>query len=46
MLMDTQLQRIIQECNDPVQFQRHMRDPVIAGKINKLYEAGLLGVAR
>lgn len=28
MLMDPKLQQILMECNDPVKFQRHMRDPV------------------
>ena len=45
MLMDPELQRILQECGDPVKFQRHMRDPVIACKILRLREAGLVGMA-
>jgi hypothetical protein len=45
MLLDTKLQAILQECNDPVKFQRHMQDPVIAKKIKILFENGLVGTA-
>lgn len=44
--MDPELQRILQECGDPNKFQAHMRNPVIANKINKLYKAGLVGTAK
>lgn len=46
MLMDPKLQQILQECNDPRKFQAHMRDPVTAYKIKKLYDAGLVGTAK
>ena len=46
MLMDPELQKILQECGDPAKFQRHMRDPAIAYKIKRLYEAGLVGTAK
>jgi hypothetical protein len=46
MLMDPSLQRILQECGDPVLFQRHMRDPATAAKIRKLYASGLVGTAK
>ncbi len=46
MLMDPELQNTLQECSDPVVFQRVMRDPVMAYKIKKLYEAGLVGTAK
>ena len=45
MLMDVEFQKILQECSDPVKFQRDMRDPVIASKIKKMYESGLVGTA-
>jgi hypothetical protein len=45
MLLDPELQRVLKECNDPVSFQRHMKDPVIAYKIRRLFEAGLVGTA-
>lgn len=46
MLMDPALQKILQECGDPIKFQQHMRDPVIAAKIKKLYDNGLVGTAK
>ena len=46
MLMDPQLQTILQECGDPMKFQQHMRNPVTAAKIKKLYAAGLVGTAQ
>lgn len=46
MLMDSELQRILQECNDPVRFQYYMRDPIISKKIRKLFKAGLVGTAK
>lgn len=46
MLIDPKLQQILQECNDPIRFQAHMRDPVTAYKIRKLYDAGLVGTAK
>jgi len=46
LLMDPKLQQILQECNDPRKFQAHMRDPVTAYKIKKLYDAGLVGTAK
>jgi hypothetical protein len=44
--MDVELQQILKECYDPVKFQQHMRDPVTAQKIKKLYEAGLVGTTK
>jgi hypothetical protein len=46
LLMDPGLQQILKECNDPVRFQHHMRDPITARKIKKLYEAGLVGTTK
>mmetsp|Transcript_9478 Transcript_9478/g.9537 ORF Transcript_9478/g.9537 Transcript_9478/m.9537 type:complete len:352 (-) Transcript_9478:26-1081(-) len=46
LLLDKQFQQIISECNDPVLFQKHLRDPSTAYKIKRLYSAGLLGVAK
>lgn len=46
MLMDPELQRILQECGDPIKFQVRMRDPAIAYKIKRLYKAGLVGTAK
>jgi hypothetical protein len=46
MLMDPKMQSILQECGDPVKFQRYMRDPVIAAKIKKLFDAGLVGTSK
>jgi hypothetical protein len=46
MLMDPSLQRILQECGDPVKFQMHMRDPNTAAKIKRLYDSGLVGTAK
>lgn len=44
-LMDSNMQKILQECSDPSKFQHHMKDPVIAYRIGKLYKAGLVGTA-
>jgi hypothetical protein len=33
------------ECGDPRKYSNYMRDPVIAYKIRRLYEAGLVGTA-
>ena len=44
-LMDSNMQKILQECGDPRKFQQHMKDPVIAYRIGKLYKAGLVGTA-
>lgn len=46
MLLDPKLQQILQECGDPILFQKHMRDPIISKKIRKLYQAGLVGTAK
>ena len=46
MLMDPELQQVLVECGDPVKFQQHMRDPVTAYKIKKLYKSGLVGTAK
>ena len=46
LLMDPDMQRILQECGDPAKFQQHMRDPLIAYRIKKLYQAGLVGTAK
>jgi hypothetical protein len=46
MLLDPNLQQILAECNDPVKFQQHMRNPEIARKIHKLFQAGLVGTAK
>ena len=46
MLLDPNLQRILVECGDPVKFQMHMQDPVIANKIRRMYQAGLVGTAK
>jgi hypothetical protein len=46
MLMDPNLQKILQECGDPIKFQYYMRDPVISKKIKILFDNGLAGVAK
>lgn len=46
LLLDVDMQRILQECGDPVKFRRHMADPVIAKKIKKLFDAGLVATAK
>ena len=46
ILMDAKMQKILQECNDPMKFQEHMRNPETARKIKKLFDAGLVGTAR
>lgn len=45
-LMDPELQRILQECGDPITFQRHMQDPATAYKIKRLFDSGLVGTAK
>lgn len=45
MLLDPELQRVIQECNNPALLRKHMQDPVTAYKIKKLCNSGLLGIA-
>ena len=42
LLMDQNMQRILQECGDPEKFQRHMRNPDTARKINLLFKSGLV----
>jgi hypothetical protein len=46
MLMDPELQRVLVECGDPAQFQRHMQNPETRRKIVRLQQAGLVGTAR
>ena len=46
LLLDTNLQKILQECNDPAKFQYYMRDPIISKKIKLLYDNGLVGTAK
>lgn len=46
LLMDTEFQKLLVECNDPVKFQRHMRNPETARKIRKLHESGLVATAK
>ena len=46
LLMDPSMQRILQECGDPVRFQQHMRDPNTARKIKVLFDNGLVGHAK
>jgi hypothetical protein len=45
-LMDPDLQRVLQECGDPMMFRRHMQDPATAYKIRRLQEAGLVAAAK
>jgi len=45
-LMDPELQRILQECGDPIKFQRHMQNPATAYKIKRLFDSGLVGTAK
>ena len=40
------MQKILQECGDPVKFQRHMSNPDTARKIDMLFKAGLVGTAK
>ena len=46
MLMDVELQKILKECQDPMKFQFYMRDPIISKKIQKLWQAGLVGTTK
>jgi hypothetical protein len=46
LLLDVSMQRILQECGDPVLFRRHMADPATAKKIKKLFDAGLVATAK
>ena len=46
LLLDVNMQRILQECGDPVLFRRHMADPATAKKIKKLFDAGLVATAK
>ena len=41
--MNSEMQQILQDCNDPIKFQNHLKNPVTAYKIKKLYQAGLVG---
>jgi hypothetical protein len=42
MLMDPAMQTILQECGDPAKFQKHMRNPETARKIDLLFKSGLV----
>ena len=46
LLMDPKMQMVLQECGDPVKFQRIMRDPVMAANIKKLFDAGLVSMGK
>lgn len=46
ILMDPKMQRVLQECNNPVKFNQHMKDPETARKINKLFASGLVKVEK
>ena len=46
LLLDPHMQTILAECSDPRRFQAHMRDPVTAGRIKRLFDAGLVGTAK
>ena len=46
LLMDVEFQKIIQECNNPILFQKHMKDPNIAAKIRLLHESGLVATVK
>jgi len=46
LLLDVNMQRVLQECGDPVKFRRHMADPATAKKIKKLFDAGLVATAK
>jgi len=46
LLLDVNMQRVLQECGDPVLFRRHMADPATAKKIKKLFDAGLVATAK
>ena len=42
LLLDVDMQRILQECGDPIKYRKHMSDPATAYKIKRLFEAGLV----
>ena len=42
ILMDPAMQRVLQECGDPIKFQQHMRNPETARKIDLLFKSGLV----
>lgn len=46
ILMDPNMQCVLQECNNPVKFNQHMKDPETARKINKLFSSGLVKVEK
>lgn len=43
LLLDVKMQKILLECNNPVKFKQHIKDPAVAKKIKKLFDAGLVG---
>jgi hypothetical protein len=46
MLMDPKMQAVLQDCGDPRKFQQIMRDPIMAKKIKKLFDSGLVSMAK
>lgn len=46
LLMDPMMQQILQDCSNPQLFQKHMSNATTAKKIQKLYQAGLVGTTR
>eukprot|EP01035_Chromulina_nebulosa_P019125 gene19125-24961_t len=43
LLLSNEMQVVLKECEDPIKFNKYMKDPVIANKIKKLYDNGLVG---
>lgn len=40
--MDTDLQKILQECAQPQKLRQHLQNPEVAKKIKRLTDAGLV----
>lgn len=46
LLLDTSFQQILKECNDPLMYSMHMRNPVTARKIKTMFNAGLVATVK
>ena len=40
------MQNVLKDLNDPVLSQKHLKDPTIYAKINKLIESGIIQTGR
>ena len=46
LLLDPAFQQTLKECNDPLMYSIHMRNPVTARKIKLMFNAGLVATVK